>query len=270
MPTERHRSTRSRGLLLAVALGLIGPVGHAQYNPEDATDDDSGTVLDFLQEKYDADGDGQVSRAEYDRGDEAFARLDKNEDGALDESDFAESSRGPGGRMTPDMVAPMILMRYFDDDENEGLTREELERSIAAYDRDDDDRVSRKEFEGALEERDDAGGGMMGMQMNRYSMLLGVADQNDDLHVSNEELLAWFDERDTDHDGIWSQGGGRGGRGPRGAGREAEAVPEDPSPSAMGKIAPDFDLEPPHGGKPVKLSDFKGEKPVALIFGSYT
>ena len=29
-------------------------------------------------------------------------------------------------------------------------------------------------------------------------------------------------------------------------------------------------LEPDHGGTPVTLSSFRGEKPVALIFGSYT
>ncbi len=54
---------------------------------------------------------------------------------------------------------------------------------------------------------------------------------------------------------------------------------------AVGEIAPDFSLAPlksneinieekeiteENAGELVRLSDFKGEKPVALIFGSYT
>jgi hypothetical protein len=37
-----------------------------------------------------------------------------------------------------------------------------------------------------------------------------------------------------------------------------------------GDLAPDFTLEPPGGGAPVSLSAFRGVRPVALVFGSYT
>jgi hypothetical protein len=37
-----------------------------------------------------------------------------------------------------------------------------------------------------------------------------------------------------------------------------------------GAMAPDFTLQPLKGGEPVTLSGFRGAKPVALIFGSYT
>lgn len=37
-----------------------------------------------------------------------------------------------------------------------------------------------------------------------------------------------------------------------------------------GDIAPDFELCDVNGENPVRLSDFRGNKPVALIFGSYT
>ncbi len=37
-----------------------------------------------------------------------------------------------------------------------------------------------------------------------------------------------------------------------------------------GDIAPDFELRDVNGENPVRLSDFRGQKPVALIFGSYT
>ena len=37
-----------------------------------------------------------------------------------------------------------------------------------------------------------------------------------------------------------------------------------------GDIAPDFELKDVNGEKQVRLSDFRGRKPVALIFGSFT
>jgi hypothetical protein len=37
-----------------------------------------------------------------------------------------------------------------------------------------------------------------------------------------------------------------------------------------GDQAPDFKLKTPDGKQQVALSDFRGKRPVALIFGSYT
>jgi hypothetical protein len=39
---------------------------------------------------------------------------------------------------------------------------------------------------------------------------------------------------------------------------------------AVGEEAVDFDLPTLDGGATVRLSTFKGQKPVALVFGSYT
>jgi peroxiredoxin len=38
----------------------------------------------------------------------------------------------------------------------------------------------------------------------------------------------------------------------------------------IGDAAPDFELHDTSGGNPVRLSSFEGQKPVALIFGSFT
>ena len=38
----------------------------------------------------------------------------------------------------------------------------------------------------------------------------------------------------------------------------------------LGDLAPDFELYDSHGQNPVRLSDFRGVKPIALIFGSFT
>lgn len=58
---------------------------------------------------------------------------------------------------------------------------------------------------------------------------------------------------------------GQAGRGAEQGGRARATAPK------VGDVAPDFEL-PVVGaeGKTVKLSSFKGKRPVALIFGSYT
>ena len=38
----------------------------------------------------------------------------------------------------------------------------------------------------------------------------------------------------------------------------------------LGDLAPDFELFDSNGENPVRLSDFRGQKPVALVFGSFT
>ena len=38
----------------------------------------------------------------------------------------------------------------------------------------------------------------------------------------------------------------------------------------VGDIAPDFELQDINGENAVQLSGFRGQKPVALIFGSFT
>ena len=38
----------------------------------------------------------------------------------------------------------------------------------------------------------------------------------------------------------------------------------------VGDVAPDFELRDTNGENPVRLSDFRGQKPVALVFGSFT
>jgi len=38
----------------------------------------------------------------------------------------------------------------------------------------------------------------------------------------------------------------------------------------VGELAPDFELQDPEGRSSVRLADFRGKRPVALVFGSYT
>lgn len=54
--------------------------------------------------------------------------------------------------------------------------------------------------------------------------------------------------------------------------REASAWQKryDAHAPKVGDVAPDFELRDVNGENPVRLSDFHGRKPVALIFGSFT
>jgi len=44
----------------------------------------------------------------------------------------------------------------------------------------------------------------------------------------------------------------------------------DPLAPKVGDLAPDFELRDVDGENPVRLSDLTGQKPVALVFGSFT
>ena len=44
----------------------------------------------------------------------------------------------------------------------------------------------------------------------------------------------------------------------------------DPLAPKVGDLAPDFELCDADGENPLQLSDFRGKKPVALVFGSFT
>jgi hypothetical protein len=44
----------------------------------------------------------------------------------------------------------------------------------------------------------------------------------------------------------------------------------DTSAPKVGDLAPDFELADVNGENPVRLSNFRSRKPVALVFGSFT
>ena len=44
----------------------------------------------------------------------------------------------------------------------------------------------------------------------------------------------------------------------------------DPLAPKAGDVAPDFELKDLKGENPVQLSSFRGQQPVALVFGSFT
>ena len=105
-------------------------------------------------------------------------------------------------------------------------------------------------------------------------------DENGDGRVTRAEYgpdATRFERMDKDGDGAITESDTRSfGRPQRmpDAGGEGDGAPlrrKDTAPEVH-SVAPDFELPLLHSEKPktVKLSSFRGEKPVALIFGSYT
>jgi hypothetical protein len=108
-------------------------------------------------------------------------------------------------------------------------------------------------------------------------MLARMLDSNGDQKLGTKEFQSAFATVDKNQDQTLAadelqtsggrDAGGRGGtsRGGRGAGGGA------PAAAKAGEVAPDFDLPlVKDHEKTVKLSSFAKQKPVALIFGSYT
>ncbi|TDJ79698.1 MAG: hypothetical protein E2O39_00445 [Planctomycetota bacterium] len=234
--------------------------------------DVTGTVdtrWDYLLGKYDQDGDDRVAATEYDRGDVAFARLDRDDDGYLTSVDFAS---GPSReeRMT-EMRAERTLGRYFQDESDATeLTLAELEAAFGAYDADDNELLIRPEFDARYEgarvtlAQDDSRmiQRMMG-DVEPWDALVALGDTDGDECLAVEEITALFARFDEENTGklSWVPPA------PREERASGSSRPEGPD---EGTLAPDFTLEPPDGGGAVTLSSFKGSKPVALIFGSYT
>ncbi len=222
----------------------------------------------YLLSKYDGDGDQRIEFAEYNRDRDNFDRLDRDDDGVLSIEDFPaldeESFRG----FYRDQRALRVLGAHFQADEDTAELRlEELEWMIMTYDLDYDDAIDAEEFAAGAEEHrrevddgDDSGTerAMMG-DYDAWEVLIEAVDDDGDGRLATRELVAFFNERD-DGDQVLSMRGGA----------SEEARRPDTSGVLEGEMAPDFSLEPPDGGERVTLSSFRGKKPVALVFGSYT
>ena len=85
---------------------------------------------DATRRDYDRDGDGRVSRQEWDAGDADFSRLDRNRDGILTAPDFDFS----GSALAPSPGS--ILFMRADRDGNGKVTPEEFEALFRATDSD--------------------------------------------------------------------------------------------------------------------------------------
>jgi len=92
-------------------------------------------------------------------------------------------------------------------------------------------------------------------------LLIGLMDLDKDGKLTGAEYRIFFNKSDRDRDGFITQA------------EIAEAIEEKRQRESgfnVGQEAPDFALRTLDGEGTVKLSDFKGKKPVVLVFGSST
>lgn len=92
-------------------------------------------------------------------------------------------------------------------------------------------------------------------------LIMRMIDLNEDKWITMEEYNKFFTNLDQNKDGFVNE-------------KEItdfiKKKQEDESGPGVGEEAPDFELRTLEGDKVVKLSDFRGKKPVVLVFGSYT
>jgi len=250
-------------LLLAAACAAPAGEREAVLAP-----DGVDRVFEYLAQKYDADGDGAIAPAEYRRAGGRFEDLDADRDGALTPADFPDEEFAGGmgiGHMDPELRARLrafydaraVVLTYLQPDPAaEGLSRAALDAGFGRLDQDADGALAPAEFARATDERPWAGPG------EAWDLLAAAVDVygDGDGRLSRAELAAYHESMSGD-DGLL--------RGPPSGWSALARGPAGDGPP-VGALAPDFALAPPDGGQPVRLSAWRGKKPVALIFGSYT
>ena len=250
------------GLVIALAACSAPPTGNLASDGVDST-------FEYLALKYDRDGDGAVEPIEYTRAAEGFAKLDANGDGKLTPDDFPDErwARDLGIRdIHPDQrerlgnryAARAVVLAYLRPDAEPGdptLTREALEHGFARLDVDESGALDAAEFARATDALPWGGPG------DAWEVLVDGVDAPPDGLVAREELLAYHGSM-ADPEGIL--------RGPAGVDPRMAAPGFAGDGPPAGTWAPDFALSTLQGGSRVRLSEWRGKKPVALVFGSYT
>lgn len=215
--------------------------------------------LAYLLDRYDSNGDGAVSWSEHGRTAQAFARLDRDGNGLVDSADYA-AAPAKGSRMRGERAA-LLIGAYLQQDENGSfLASEELGRAFEAYDSNGDGLLDEEEFRcGALAPApgpilESARARALLEDVDPWTGLLAGVDADADGSLSRSEVLVFHERRGGGAPWVWQ-----------------EELPSDQAlRPLMGLPAPDLTLAPLDGGTSVTLSSFEGDRPVALIFGSYT
>ena len=217
------------------------------------------SVWGFLESKYDEDADGRVGREEYPRSDRTFARLDRDRDGFLAQADFEETEEPP---WSPDVARKLRaeLAFYFQTDRDPlRFAMVELDDSMSTYDTDGDGVLVRAEFMEATLRR--LAHGKLAQHRAAWDHLVEHLDIDADRALDKGEVFRFYFV-DGDRQLVIDLG----------AEGEPTAEPASTKPTGppVGTLAPDFTLATPDGKTSYTLSSFRGDRPVALIFGSYT
>ena len=198
-----------------------------------------------LAAKHDKDGDGRITSAEFTRGEAQFRNHDRNQDGVISSADY------PAGRFW-NGFGPWVA-RSADSDQNKIVERSEWRQMTARLDANGDGIIDSAEF---AKTRFKVGA-------DKMDLLELSFDQDGDGRIEVSDFDSLFADLDLNDDGKLAEREFKGSE--RLFSRPKSKLP------VVGQMAPDFDLpRSDDASKTVKLSSFRGKRPVALIFGSYT
>lgn len=232
-----------------------------------AQEPDYQNAWELLLGEHDKNGDGKIAKSEYGRGDVRFNRLDRDGDGFITQADTTGGGRGRGGgrgggrgnetpTMTPEKRTAVMLGRLLGADEE--VDRKGVDKWFLSLDGDQDGKLVQKE--------------LTCVTSWWAKTAIKRLDKDADKALSKNEIAKAYAIADTDKSGTLSKSElaapaarQRGGRNDRRGGRNNGG-----KPPAVGQVAPDFTLKTLDGKAKHTLSSYKGKKPVALIFGSYT
>lgn len=216
-------------------------------------------VYEFLAANYDANQDGSVTEEEYGRGARAFRNLDKNRDGVVTADDWKRNRRGGRtARGNSSVTAEQRLVRqrrfiemfasFLNVDGEAGIGVDEWRKWAASMPVNDDGVIAGDDLGAFLGSAKDGRMARMATRSLRRDL---DTDGNGD--VTRSDLASMFAAVDTDGDQVLGRGD------------------ELRMPPGRGEMAPDFTLAyADNRPRKVTLSSYRGKKPVALIFGSYT
>ncbi len=123
-----------------------------------------GFSFDRMLERHDKDGDGKVTRQEWQGPEEFFGRMDTNSDGTLTKEEFQARMQGrggfgggrggPGGSGSRPEAPPQLdaagILRLLDANKDGSVSTEELKRFFQRADSDKNGSLSKEELAKAL------------------------------------------------------------------------------------------------------------------------
>jgi hypothetical protein len=185
----------------------------------------------WLARRYDADGDGRITRKEFTGPAALFDRLDRNGDDVLTADDFDWSEKSPYVRMSSMIDG---WSRRMDSNGNGRVSREEWDEFFKKAAR-GKDHLNPEDLREALLK--------MPPRKPQKPDKPGAPDAKPEKGPTPEVLFA----------GLFKGDLGSPFEGP-----------------AVGARAPSFSLQTPDGKRRIALAESRGKKPVVLVFGSFT
>lgn len=165
-----------------------------------------------------------------------------------------------------------LLMRLMDLDNDDQLSGREYMKLFIDADQDMDRAVTQEQMTEFLKTKwqeipdqvKEQGSGTQQPDANMGRLLIRLMDTNNDKQIAQSEYMKLFVDADLDKSRSVTRKEMMEFLSKR---RQLEQEADGPD---VGQEAPDFTLGTLDGKGTITLSDFRGKKPVVLVFGSYT